>query len=271
MFTVDYSKMLKRVIKEVLAAGQLLFTEWQRPGGPRGFGDKADVDLEIEILLRDGLLQIFDCDFWGEEAGFQLDGRDYCWVVDPHDGTTDFLKGLKGSAISVGLLYKSKPVLGVVYAPVTESRGPDCIGWAKGLNNIYRNGRMLESSLRDASLRPRVSVLVSNGARDKPEVNMRLCAPALPVPTTSIAYRLAAVAAGDAVAGISLVPTSAHDVVAGHAILCGVGGVLLNEKGQPITYDSVDKLRVTSNRCFGGAPTACRELLGRDWGLVFRH
>ncbi|WP_304639659.1 inositol monophosphatase family protein, partial [Pseudomonas sp.] len=110
MHTLDYSKMLKLVIKEVLAAGQLLITEWQRPDGPRGSGDKADVDVDIEIQLRDGLLQILNCDFWGEETGSQLDGEEHCWVVDPHDGTADFLKGLKGSAISVGLLCRSKPV-----------------------------------------------------------------------------------------------------------------------------------------------------------------
>ncbi len=49
--------------------------EWQRPDGPRGPGDKADVDIEIESQLRPELLSLFDCDFWGEETGFKVSIR----------------------------------------------------------------------------------------------------------------------------------------------------------------------------------------------------
>ncbi|MEH6387430.1 MAG: inositol monophosphatase family protein [Pseudomonas profundi] len=270
MSQLDHAQVLQQVIREVAAAGELLIAEWQRPSGPRGSGDKADVDIEIERLLRSGLVNILECDFWGEETGSQLNGAEHCWVVDPNDGTADFLNGFKGSSISVGLLSRSKPVLGVVYAPVTDDRGSDCIAWALGMNCIYRNGVMLKRSLCESELQRSTSVLVSNGARKKPELNAQLCAPATPVPTTSIAYRLAAVAAGDAVAAISLVPTSAHDVVAGHAILLGAGGVLIDEAGEAIAYDSVERLKTTSRRCFGGAPAACRELMRRDWDSVFR-
>ncbi|WP_412547876.1 inositol monophosphatase family protein [Pseudomonas sp. PDM05] len=45
----------------------------------------------------------------------------FCWVVDPNDSTSDFLIGLKRSAISVGLLRDNHPVLSVVHAPVKPS------------------------------------------------------------------------------------------------------------------------------------------------------
>lgn len=270
MSPLDYAQVLKQVIQVVAAAGELLIAEWQRPSGPRGFGEKADVDIEIEKLLRSGLVNILSCDFWGEETGSQLDGTEHCWVADPNDGTADFLSGYKGSSISVGLLCRGEPVLGVVYAPVTDDRGSDCIAWALGMDCIYRNGLMLKRSLCDIELQRSTSVLVSNGARNKMALNAQLCAPATPVPTTSIAYRLAAAAAGDAVAAISLVPTSAHDVVAGHAILLGAGGVLIDERGEAIAYDSIERLETTSKRCFGGAPAACRDLVMRDWDLVLR-
>ena len=117
---MDYSSLLSRVTQVVTRAGELLVAEWQRPEGPRGAGDKADVDVEIEVLLRPCLLDLLDGDFWGEETGYSLTGAPFCWVVDPNDGTADFLKGFKGSAISVGLLENAQPVLGVVYAPVLE-------------------------------------------------------------------------------------------------------------------------------------------------------
>lgn len=90
--------------------------------------------------MREQLLALLPCDFWGEETGHTLTGHAYCWVVDPNDGTSDFIRGLKGSSVSVGLLHNSIPVLGVVYAPVTEDRGADCIAWAEGLPELLRNG-----------------------------------------------------------------------------------------------------------------------------------
>lgn len=225
---MDYSELLSRVTQVVTNAGELLIAEWQRPDGARGAGDKADVDLEIEALLRPCLLGILDGDFWGEETGHSLTGAQFCWVVDPNDGTADFLKGFKGSAISVGLLENSQPVLGVVYAPVLEGQASDCIAWAKGLPSVLRNGKTVKADLSDKEWSPESRVMVSTAARMKPELNSELCAPGRFVAMPSIAYRLARVAAGDGVAGVSLVPISAHDVVAGHALIKGAGGVLLN-------------------------------------------
>ena len=73
--------------------------------------------------------------------------------------------------------------------------------------------------------------MVSAAATGKPEINNQLCAPAEFYAMPSIAYRLAKVAAGDGVCGISLYPVSAHDVVAGHALLRGAKGVLIARMG----------------------------------------
>lgn len=266
---MDRVKLHERVIEAVLSAGKLLAAEWVRPGGPRGSGDKAEVDQEIEQQLRADLLHVFACDYWGEETGSRLTGDEYCWVVDPNDGTSDFLQGRCGSAVSVGLLHNAVPVLGVVYAPVTTNLGPDCISWAEGIQGILRNGQLLSSRLDHLDLEPGSKVLVSTAATTKPELNAELCTPAEFIPMPSIAYRLARAAAGDAVAGISLVPVSAHDIVAGHAVLVGAGGILLNQQGDPISYGSESDFLRISTRCFGGAPRACKQLFQRDWGKLF--
>lgn len=247
---LEYS--ISQVIESVLGAGRILAAEWQRPDGPRGAGDKADVDIEIEQVLRTDLLGVLDCNFWGEETESCLTGAEYCWVVDPNDGTADFLKGNRGSAVSVGLLRNKEPVLGVVYAPVTDSRGPDCIAWEAGIPGLLRNGQQVQSCWLKI-LTPSSKVLVSTASKTKPELNAELCFPAGFVPMPSIAYRLALAAAGDAIAGISLVPIGAHDVVAGQALLIGAHGVLLNQDGHLITYQSQKALSQVSTRCFGGA------------------
>lgn len=204
---MNYTKLLARVIKSVLSIGKLLAAEWDRDGGSRGSGDKAEVNIEIEVVLRQELQALLDCDFWGEETGTRLTGHEYFWVVNANDGTSDFLQGRRGSAVSVGLLRNAVPVLGVVYAPVTTDRGGgDCISWAKGLGGILRNGQILHHRLEQLSLATGSKVMVSIAATKKPELNAKLCYPAEFIPMTSIAYRLARVAAGDAIAGFPSFP-----------------------------------------------------------------
>ncbi|WP_421136534.1 inositol monophosphatase family protein [Pseudomonas sp. NFX15] len=265
----DLPALLSLVINVVCKAGQLLVTEWERAEGPRGQGDKAVVDVEIEQVLRQRLLKLFSCDFWGEETGYSLTGHPWCWVVDPNDGTSDFLKGLKGSAISVGLLRDHVPVLGVVYAPVTIEGSTDCIAWAEGRSALIRNGQATNATLTTKALSREAQVMVSSSAVYKPELNEELCAPSRFVAMPSIAYRLAKVAAGEGVCGVSLYPVSAHDVVAGHALLRGAGGVLLDERGESIRYSTEASMKTVSQRCFGGSESACRTLLNRDWDRIF--
>lgn len=262
-------EILTLVIRAVERAGALLEHEVSRLGGPRGSGDKADIDVEIEELLRPELLKVLGCDWWGEETGHLLTGSEWCWVVDPNDGTSDFLKGLKGSAISVGLLYCNQPVLGVVHAPVTPDGTSDCLAWAKGMDHLLRNGVPTFVDLTNQQLSQQSLVMVSAAAGKKPERNKELCAPGDFYPMPSIAYRLAKVAAGDGVCGVSLYPVSAHDVVAGHALLLGAKGILLNEKGEPVEYRTEAEMLKVSLQCFGGAPDVANKLASRDWSKVF--
>ncbi|MND67592.1 putative inositol 1-monophosphatase ImpA [compost metagenome] len=270
MSSPDLSELLAKVTEVVERAGVLLSEEWNRPDGPRGWGDKAVIDVEIERILRPALLSLLSCDFGGEETGHVLTGHAWCWVVDPNDGTSDFLKGLKGSAVSVGLLHNAIPVLGVVHAPVTSSGLPDCISWVEGNPHLIRNGQTIGVFLADKKLSSDSTIMVSAAAVNNPELNRQLCSPGQFHAMPSIAYRLARVAAGDAVCGVSLYAVSAHDVVAGHALLRGAGGVLLDENGVAIRYATKANMITVSQRCFGGSPSVCHELATREWDQVFR-
>lgn len=269
MKNLDVQQILPFVISAVEQAGQLLAQEYVRPGGRRGYGDKADIDVEIEEVLRAELLKFLPCDWWGEETGHVLTGNSLCWVVDPNDGTSDFLRGYSGSAVSVGLLQENVPVLGVVHAPVTAKGESDCIAWAAGKGHLLRNGIQIRVDLSQKDLADGSLVMVSTAASGKPKTNRELCSPADFHPMPSIAYRLALVAAGDGVCGVSLYPVSAHDVVAGHALLIGANGVLIDQDGIPIEYETEAEMLRVSNRCFGGAPIACADLVRRDWDRVF--
>lgn len=269
MANLRVDQILPQVIEVVERAGVLLAQEYARPHGPKGSGDKADIDVEIEEMLKPELLKILTCDWWGEETGHMLTGHEYCWVVDPNDGTSDFLSGLKGSAISVGLLLNNQLVLGVVHAPVTQAGASDCIAWAEGLDHVLKNGEPVVNDLSRRLLSEDDFVMVSAAADKKTEVNRELCAPGTFHAMTSVAYRLARVAAGDGICGISLYPVSAHGVVAGHALLRGSNGILVGADGLPIQYTTQATMARVSERVFGGAPAACNTLSKRMWTKVF--
>jgi fructose-1,6-bisphosphatase/inositol monophosphatase family enzyme len=256
--------LLPDVIELAREAGTVIAAEFSRPEGPRLIDHvTAPVDREIELSLRARLTALLDARFVGEEAGvLEAGSNGCCWVVDPHDGTRAFLEGRRGSAVSIALLRRGEPVLGVVYAPSSPDRGPDMIAWAEG-TDLTRNGQPVEIDLRRRGLAPDDVVFLNHGAWQRPLWHGTACAPARFTPLPSIAYRLARVAVGDGIATLTLRPVNAVDIVAGHALLSAAGGVLMAEDGTPVTYTEQGDSRPSA--CFGGAPEAVATLSARTW------
>ncbi|MGE0713365.1 MAG: inositol monophosphatase family protein [Planctomycetota bacterium] len=268
--THDYRQALALAIDAALAGGELLREEFHRDGGPRGHGGHAEIDAEVELLVRTRLLEATPWSFLGEERGAVV-GEDpsHTWIVDPNDGTVSYLKGARGSAVSISLLREGLPVLGVVYAPLAPDDEGDLFAWAEGCGPVTRNGHPLDVDLSDAKLEQGAVVLVSQDGDRAPEANARCVAPPRYIAMPSIAYRLALVAAGEGVAAVSLNGPVGWDYAAGHALLRGAGGVLVDGQGKPITYTRDGRSACAGGRCFGGAPAAVAELVKRPWSDVF--
>jgi myo-inositol-1(or 4)-monophosphatase len=74
------------------------------------------VDKGSEKMLVERLSKLLpEAGFKTEEGTIEKTGLKYCWVIDPLDGTTNFLHGLNPFAISIGLMEDNEPVAGVVY------------------------------------------------------------------------------------------------------------------------------------------------------------
>jgi ADP-ribosylglycohydrolase/fructose-1,6-bisphosphatase/inositol monophosphatase family enzyme len=272
---MTYVHPLHAAIDAARAAGDLLRQDFHRPGGPRGQGSHAEADEPAERLIRELLLAACPWGFRGEETGFvpRPEGEPHLWLVDPNDGTSAYLKGCRGSAVSVAALRDGVPVLGVVYAFASPDDDGDLIAWAEGCGPVTRNGRPLATDQRGGRLGRGAVVFLKNSADGNPVAHARHVAPARYLAVPSIAYRLALVAAGEGVAAVCLrSPWSAHgphgwDYAAGHALLRGVNGVLLDESGRAVTYppDGDGETR----GCFGGAAEAAAELAGRSWDDTF--
>ena len=91
--TLDAS-ILPAVIGSAARAATMLVEESRRLTGPRGGGDQAEIDIDIERYLADRLTTLLPARFVGEETPIRLgDSSPFCWLVDPHDGASAWLEG----------------------------------------------------------------------------------------------------------------------------------------------------------------------------------
>ena len=260
----DLARALAVATAAAREAGGLLQADLHRPTGPRGAGDKADADTEAERLVRARLLAEFPgWGYVGEETG-RADGSpgEPVWLVDPNDGTRDYLKGRRGSAVSIALLADGLPRLGVVLAFSYPDDAGDLFAWAEGCGPVTRNGEPTPPLDDDAS-GPLDLVLVSSAGDADPAGVLACVTPARFRAVPSIAHRLALVAAGEAVAAVSLNSPTAWDYAGGHALLRGAGATLIDEQGREVRYTPEGESR--SVCAFGGREPSVRPLLSRPW------
>lgn len=83
----------------------------------------TQADLEANRLIVDSLKSVFpEMAYLSEELSDDLArlDMDYCWIIDPLDGTKEFIKANDEFAVNIALAYRGEIVLGVVYAPVFD-------------------------------------------------------------------------------------------------------------------------------------------------------
>jgi ADP-ribosylglycohydrolase/fructose-1,6-bisphosphatase/inositol monophosphatase family enzyme len=264
-----YEQALLVAIEAARDAGAHLRADFHRPGGPRGEGSHADADEEAEQLIRDRLLAFAPWPYLGEELGRSRnhsgDGPRHQWLVDPNDGTSAYLKGWRGSSVSIGLLRDGVPVLGVVYAFAYPDGRGDLFAWAEGCP-FTRNGHEITIDLATSTDQTPAVVFVSQDADVHPLANATLVHPARYIALPSVAHRLARVAAGEGIAAVSLSRPCSWDYGAGHALLRAAGGVLLDENGNEVRYTSDGTSHV--RYAVAGNPVVAAELCRRDWQPV---
>lgn len=119
---VDHQEVLRQVIGAVREVGAYQSSLFRSEGGPRGYAKSpkeivSKVDIESEQELKSRLLPLIEgaC-FFGEETEREF-GEEYSWVVDPIDGTINYLCGIRQWCISVALFSGLKPVIAVIYEP----------------------------------------------------------------------------------------------------------------------------------------------------------
>ena len=151
--STDYTAYLRAAEQAARLAGAFLrehFFSFKQVDEALQHDIKLRLDKESQELISDYLLSVFpDSAILGEEGNVGLAQSDYCWIVDPIDGTVNYFYGIPIFCVSIALQHKGKLVMGCVYDPMQQECFSAIAGHAPTLNGqpiaVSSRSRMAEA------------------------------------------------------------------------------------------------------------------------------
>lgn len=237
------SPQLAAVISIAKEAGEILKKYHKTNLKVRYKADEFDpvtqADTEADAFLRTIIARQFPGDeILSEEHEARpssYEGR--VWMVDPLDGTKDFIAGLDSFSVMIGLLVNHQPTLGVVYLPTLDE-----LFYAEAGKGSYRviDGQTHKNHVSSVSnSKDAIHVLRNNVSGEVRALDELI--KALPfkghILEGTIGKKIGLVASGQADAFINTTNKACKwDTLAGHIILAEAGGVISDLEGNPLDY-----------------------------------
>ncbi|MEM7569101.1 MAG: 3'(2'),5'-bisphosphate nucleotidase CysQ [Pseudomonadota bacterium] len=242
--------LAQSLIPAVLAAGQATMAVRARGAAVMEKDDKSPVteaDQRAEAMLIAAILaQVPDWSIVAEEAAAAGDVpetlTDYFWLIDPLDGTKEFIKGGTDFTVNVGLIHNDCPVLGLVYAPASGRLFYGAVG--HGAYEIAVDGlalsqpRPLSVANADAS---GLNVVASKSHRDEQTNDYLSTKNVGKLVSAGSSLKFCLIATGEADLYPRFGPTCEWDTAAGHAVVLASGGRVTKTDGTPFTYAKHDE------------------------------
>ena len=190
-------------------------------------------DKEADETIKKILMNNFPDYGWLSEETVDSSERllkEKVWVVDPLDGTKEFIEGIPNFVVSIGLVKEGNPILGVLYNPVTKELFSASEGEGAFLNNNRISCSSKEKTEEMVILNSRSETQrgLWNPHKDKFKVLE---------PIGSVAYKLGLTAAAKADVFASLRPKNEWDICAGNCIINESGGKLIDLNGNQRKYN----------------------------------
>ena len=189
----------------------------------------SEVDLAVDALLKEQFAAILPEAAWLSEETVDDRARlnaNLVWLVDPIDGTRDYIRGRTGWCVSVALVENGIPIFAIMAAPAQAKT------WiAHAGQGVTCNGERLSASTRQGFAGSRVPT------DDLSAVDRDLVIVEKP---NSIAMRMTMVACNRADLVATLRWGHEWDVAAAHLVAQEAGAVVTNALGQPILYNKPD-------------------------------
>jgi myo-inositol-1(or 4)-monophosphatase len=224
------------VIAAVEEAADLAMRPWRDGAAPaakvweKSKGDPvSEIDLAVDAMLKERFAAILPDAAWLSEETVDDPVRlaaQRVWLVDPIDGTRDYIKGRSGWCVSVALVDNGLPVFAVMAAPAQSK-----LWVAKAGEGVTCNGERLSASARRDFAGSRVPTDALS------QVDHDLTIVEKP---NSIAMRMTMVACDRADLVATLRWGHEWDVAAAHLVAQEAGAVVTNALGQPILYNKPD-------------------------------
>jgi len=235
------NKEIKVAKEAALEAGNLILSFYKADYEIRDKGYHNPVttaDHASDNRIKEILVQSFPEYGWLSEETVDSKNRlsnERVWVVDPLDGTKEFIEGVPHFVVSIALVENGIPIIGVLYNPVT----------AELFEASEGNGAKLNNKNITCSSEQNLSSMIILNSRS--ETKKGLWDPHIKTfkelkPIGSVAYKLGLTAAGKADIFASLRPKNEWDICAGNCIVNEAGGKLIDLFGKQRIYNQEDTL-----------------------------
>ncbi len=228
---------LESIVRE---AGRIAMASWPGDGHAPQVWEKtpgdpvSEIDLAVDAFLRRELALLLPSAGWLSEETADAPDRlagGLIWLVDPIDGTRDYVRGRTGWAVSVALVSSGRPLLGMLSAPARGQESGGEFWHGEAGQGSWRNGERLVASQRRELAGARVP------ARIRGPVESDLVFVDQP---NSIALRIAMVAADEADMVATMRWGFEWDIGAAALIAREAGAAVTDVFGQPLNYNKRD-------------------------------
>ena len=191
-------------------------------------------DNEADSFLKSELTNARPYYGWLSEATVDSEdrlGKERVWIVDPLDGTKEFIEGVPQFVVSVALVENGVPIIGVLHNPVTK----ETFYASKG------NGTYFDDVIHNCSVKESTTDMVILNSRS--ETRKGLWEPHKQhfkklKPIGSVAYKMGLTAIGKADIFATLRPKNEWDICAGTCLINEAGGKVINLNGEKITFNN---------------------------------
>lgn len=235
---------LEEVGEIVRSAGRIAMSFYDKSYGIAKKNDRAPVteaDLAVNKFLVEKLGR-FGYPILSEENEDNLKGRkdkECIWIVDPLDGTRDFIANTGEFSVLIGLVQRNIPTLGIICEPVK-----DCLYFAeKGRGAFCQNGGQVKKLIvSKVDNFEKMKILFSRNhlmpVEEKLAKDLKI---GQKIPLGSAGLKMAKIARGEAEIYINSSDQSSEwDTCAGNLILKEAGGVVTDMNGKEIVYNQPD-------------------------------
>ena len=226
------------VAREAAQAAGAIVRDFYERGVEVGYKDTArdnpvtEADTQADACIQRIVRGAFPQDGWLSEETKDSQARLACrraWIVDPLDGTKEFVQHIPELCVCIALVQDGAPVVGVSFNPITDELFAAAVG-----QGLTVNGVAARTTTTADLARARILASRSEDKRGEwDQFKSRMCVEL----TGSVAFKLALIAAGRGDGTFSLTPKHEWDICAGAALIEAGGGRITDCYGQPLRFN----------------------------------